>query len=70
MVREVAHRIDSFLGRTGGHKDLLSGEILRVGDGAENIFHNQPLIREFALSGITAGEQTACWFDDGKAVVL
>ena len=70
MVREVAHRIDRFLGRTGGHKDLLSSEILRVGDRAENIFQDQPLIRKFALSGIAAGEQTACRFDDGKAVMF
>ena len=70
MVREIAHWIDGFLGRTGGHKDLLSGEILRVGDRAENIFQDQPFIRELAFSGVAAGEQAACRFDDGKALMF
>ena len=70
MVRQVAHRIHRFLGRTGRDNDLFALQILLTGQLSQNVIHQHTLIGQAARADIAAGQHTGPGGNDREAVML
>ena len=70
VVGQVAHRVQRLLGGAGCHGDAQPGQVLRAGNGVEDVLNEDILLRQAAVAHILAGQHTALGRDDGEAVAL
>ena len=70
VVGQVAHRVQRLLRGAGGHRDAQPCQILRAGDGVQDVLHQHLFLGQASAAHILAGQHAAFGGDDGKAVPL
>ena len=70
VVGQVAHRVQRLLGGAGRHGDAQPDQVLRAGNGVEDVLNEDIFLRQAAAAHIFAGQHTALGRDDGEAVTL
>ena len=70
VVGQVAHRVQRLLRGAGGHCDAQPCQILRAGNGVQDVLDQHFLLGQASAAHILAGQHAAFGGDDGKAVPL
>ena len=70
VVGQVAHRVQCLLRGAGGHRNAHPCQILRAGDGVQDVLDQYFLLGQAPAAHILAGQHTAFRGDDSKAVPL